>query len=263
VPDDYYLTASLGVDLRTFCKLGDILSWGIKSSTDCYSTVAIPAIHVELNGWTTRTMSGSPPSGWLEIPSGTGEAVWWSFNPTIDPDGGGTWNYSALPYVEIAGALVTDEPHYDDSARCGSVGQLWSGNENEQDAGNPARWTEIHPPDSIRSVPFSPPRIGSGSFGSLQAIAVLSADGRENTAEVTFSYGPGTYPAGVPPQVEEFVGPESALGTVTTGNATHSGAAIDVSVTSDGTTNVLIRVGVTGRPGSPGKFKAVYRAYWA
>jgi hypothetical protein len=266
-PDTDYLVNELDVNLGTFVKLGDILSFGLAREggpTDPapWVTMARPAIHVELDGWVPRNGPGRiPPGGWVEIPS-PNEPVWWAFDPRTDPASGAPWEtlfQTGMPYVEIIGSLVTDQPHYTQPGT-GPIGQIWAGNENPYDIDNVARWTEIHSPDGIRTIP----QPNGLSLASLQGMALCSNDtGVERRySGVVWSFGAGTYPVGTRPTVDEFVGAESDLGTLTTGNPQRTGADIQMTVDGAGTLNVSLSAGVTAQPGRPGRFKAVYRLHW-
>jgi len=281
---------------------------GVSSRSLDWHSVASPlAIHMEVWGWQKKLHSlAKPPDSWKAMPSTTcdirdNEPVLWPFDPH------NPWGDTPIKqgdYVVVYGALVTDNPHYSSNRAeivgcgflpedCGEPDKLdvlrtWYGAwhcpndlpiigkicpddlDGEKDELNPARWTEIHPPDNI--FPLSPPPIKEQSF----AVALLSEHCLFGPCkEASFAQQlelPKPTP-GATLRVVELVSQEPAEGpnngTIVFGNherdaALNSGAKITITDLGQTYARVHIEATVRGEGGwgRPGRFKAVYRLVW-
>jgi hypothetical protein len=179
--------------------------------------------------------------------------------------------------VRVVGSLVHDIPHCHGpgggfwefwehnfgigggSGAYNSAAQDWEGQLSELDEADPARWTEIHPPDLIELMD------DRGRVESVFGVVVVARAALTNPfghdQAVTVDLRP---PAPRPPDtiaaIVEFVGPETRFGSIVEGNPTRSGAAIALF---DDRAQVHVKVHADGAAGAPGKFKAVYRMSWA
>jgi hypothetical protein len=127
---------------------------------------------------------------------------------------------------------------------------------------NPVRWVEIHPPDTIeviddRQMNETFRGVLAGAWGTF-----LGKPRRPCTVDVDLVAPPK--PAGATRLgVQEFVGPESDLGTIIDGNPSGTGARLTVEAD-----RVHVHVTVAGGRGliprlaRKGKFKALYRVFW-
>jgi len=179
-------------------------------------------------------------------------------------------------YARLSGSLLIDDAH-DAAGWLDSIFQsrdwrvasrIWSGTEpytKNTSIDNPARHTEMHPPD-VRE------RMDEGFYTSgRRAFAVaLAADhgafaGERTDFNVNFEVPPRPTNRAVSQLVvEESVGPETLWRSIRNGNATNTGAAITISPSPADATSVNIRVSVQGEGGwgAPGKFKAIYILKW-
>ncbi|GEM_PF-5717134 len=258
--------------------------------TISWAMVGRPTIHVELNGWRPSDHPGkTPPSDWGWSNSNGCPGVVWAFNP-INPLA------CAAPlrvgmYVRIVGSLITDEPH-DQSAGVptwwvnsfgesapGEQGQAgpdalnalqldWAGGLNSYDANNPARWSEIHPPDIIADIDTSSPIMPTETFEGVTVMSKNCIGGypgascTPTTLDVDIA-PPSNMPVGHNGvNCTEIVSRFTNFRTIIDGNngsSNNSGAKI--TFFSD---HVHVHVTVQGQTawGAMGKFVAFYRVSW-
>jgi hypothetical protein len=186
------------------------------------------------------------------------------------------------PYVSISGSILTDNPHLEEAwgstilvryygglplflrdaekqlqDRIRVAGQIWGGNKAPTDPTHPARWTEIHPPDIIKVLPYKEPK------ETVRGVAVVASNGlvvgetRSLSGDI---YPPSPRPPSSRLEVKEYVGMETNFRTIIEGNANKNGARIRVY---DDRVNIYVKVQGQGGWGAPGKFKAIYRVRWA
>ncbi len=257
-PDPEWLDR-IGVDWTTFVRVCDILDRGdtaplpFPDPNELRGCAAIPRIHLEVVP-TPSVMwpNAVPPTDWKVSASG----VTWPYLPTNDSSDPGK-ALSPGDYLRVVGSIVTDEPHLGGALNVGAK-QDWSDGYSAFDEANPARWTEIHPPDVIQKLD------NPGRKETLHGMAVIASAGPLDLSGKDQSCT-ATLPA--PPQpapnqrvaVREIVGAETDLQTITEGNANLSGALI-----VPGQDSVTVHVKVHGQPfgGKQGRFKAVYRVSW-
>ena len=171
-------------------------------------------------------------------------------------------------YVRVCGSLVTDPAHIGSpgaSAAYNDAMTIWQAAEAHTSPSNPARWTEIHPPDAIQRVAdLDPADQSTPGTSNLIGVAVVCESSLispvEVFNEVTTDLRPtAPRPAGTVAHVEEYVGPETRFDSIVEGNDARDGASITMYPD-----RVTVHVKVRGEPfhGAPGKFKAVYRLSW-
>jgi hypothetical protein len=257
-----------------------------------YAMIATPCIKVELNGYRepfpnlppkpkdwTLTHLGCPPDS--EHPLNT----YWPFHPHhpvstddplyvgLRPPGKNPEGLIQSQYVSIAGSILLDSPHtggaklpvwftketgisisraYDVVA----ASQIWGAGRPDTDINHPGRWTEIHPPDTIRVLPYKEQQEIVKGVAVVARNALIGGEARSLDADI---FPPDPRPPYSKIKVTELVGPETNYRTITEGNSRKDGALI--SVYED---HVHIHVRVQGQPGwgAPGKFKAIYRVRW-
>ena len=132
-------------------------------------------------------------------------------------------------YVRVFGAIVSDKRHDDDVEfrAFRDVIDAWAtGYGNNED--DPARWTEVHPPDWIEIIDPAPPV--TQTFRGVTVLAPGTFPWRPTVVSVLDVDIPAP-PKPQPPQpgmvlrYREFVGPETDTATIVEGNANLSGAA--------------------------------------
>jgi hypothetical protein len=262
-PDPQWLD-SMGADWTTFIKVGDLLNppWPLilTSTDDLHAWAGTPHIELEVCGFPASNFPWAKqlPGDWTLTDLGGLAGVTWPYVPTND---GGSLTGRALKpgdYVRVSGSLVTDEPHLHTNATYDAAAQDWSAGFDAFDESNPARWTEVHPPDLIELVP------DPGRSECLYAVAVVARSGvlDPGSTDRSITVTLPAPPQGRPNQrvaVREYVGTETDPATITEGNASLSGALI-----VPGADSATVHVAVRGQPfaGKPGKFKAVYRVSW-
>lgn len=244
----------IGADWTTFVRVGDVLSRGdtapaiFPDPTDSYGCAAIPRIHCEV--------VPTPSNMWTKAVTATD----WQF-----PANGVTWPYPLATdstgqallqgdYVRVIGSIVTDEPHLSTAP---AAAHDWT-NGNAYDEANPARATEIHPPDVIRKLD------DPGRQEALYAMAVIASagpldlSGKDQSCTATLPAPPNPLP-GQMVAVREVVGAATNFQTITEGNADLSGALI-----VPGPDSATVHVKVHGQPfgGPQGRFMATYRVSW-
>jgi hypothetical protein len=285
-PDPAWLDA-IGVNWATIFKVGDILAMGVNPLTndaDQHARAATPTFHIECNGWQDSKHPGvARPSDWNVTDANGGQlpGVVWPYLPTASGGRPGGSTLAVGQYVRVVGSLVHDIAHCHGqgggfaefwehnfgvgagSSAYNAAAQDWEGALTEFDQGDPARWTEIHPPDLIEHLPNGngtdpqPPESVIGVTVVARA-ALTNPFGHDQELTVDL-HPPANRPAHTKAAIREFVGPETRFGSITEGNTDHSGAAI--TLLNDRAT-IHVKVHGDGFAGAPGKFKAVYRLSW-
>jgi len=166
-------------------------------------------------------------------------------------------------YVRVCGDIVTDDPHAlvadNDGTKDWNAGhqQVMKGQDSDQD--DPARWTEIHPPDLIEKLPDPGRTVAIYGVALVARATGLDVSGKDESVTVTLPAPAGPPHLNIQVKVREFVGPETNLASISEGNPTKTGAQISV-----GSDSATVHVAVHGAPfgGLRGQFKAVYLLSW-
>jgi hypothetical protein len=288
-PDWHYLleldtawAASQGIDLSRLFRVGDIYWNAYKASNTGAreKAVSTPGIELEVFGWRPGDHPGqSPPAGWgfTTADSANCPNVYWPYNP-LNPKAGQS-PLTEGEYVRVVGSLVTDQPHEDQAGlptfACGNFGVLCSdtakdndikmdwGNGINNQATDPARWTEIHPPDLIESLP------DPGHKETFRGVAVLSEHclvGHCGSQTIDEDIAPpAACPSGYQLGYQEMVGTgsnETNFATIEEGNGPGPGSSTGAKITV-GPSSIHVHVMVRGQSanGAYGRFKALYRVY--
>jgi hypothetical protein len=279
-------TDQKGINLNDVMRVGSILLH--KTTDESMAAVSPPKVHVELMAWRpgqTIDQGFLTPRRSVPDPHWTFEDIWapppgtvWAWDPRC-PSNDGNVRLTSLErdqetdtqhadYVLIEGALITDDPHWDDT-RWGPGSKAWGerfweyGANPKEHPRNPSRWTEIHPPDRIEILPYKAP------VETVRCAAVVAPSGYNWADERSLSFVIDTVGPRPDPEATleciELVGPETNVRTISEGNADHTGALIGKVIDSNGFGHVHVHVKVRGEGGFRpvyGQFKAIYRVYW-
>jgi hypothetical protein len=170
-PDPSWMD-SVGMSLADILRIGNIA--GLIDRPDeesIYKIVGVPLIRIEFGGWDPHKRNGPPPRDWHYQGAAGCPTVSFSFDP-LRPIPSGP-RLEPGRYVRVVGSLVSDAPHatkatvgvwlvrnfgiaLDSEHRVRAAQSLWSEG-GETNPTNPARWTEIHPPDEIEPLPDPKP----------------------------------------------------------------------------------------------------------
>jgi hypothetical protein len=170
-PDLAWSEAS-GLRPSDILRVGNIVGLGdSRSGTSPWQIESRPLIRIEFGGWDEAKLRIPPPDDWRSRGSAGCPGVFFAFDP-LRPVPGGPM-LEAGRYVRVVGSLVSDAPHgtkatagvwlvrnlgiaLDPQHVIHAAESAWSeGGEESPD--NPARWTEIHPPDLIEPLPDRAP----------------------------------------------------------------------------------------------------------
>ena len=251
-----------GVDPARFFTVGDILHsdlnpfWDGEPATepDRHTWVATPIYHIELCCWPANNVIAGPvgPGDWVDYVQ---EDQLWAFDPVaLQPLIGHP--------VQVHGTLVTDEPHVKTggSPNYKSAALDWQGEYNTYAEANPPRWTEIHPPDSIVVDTTD------SSRDSLIGVAVVARTGPLDSNPITRTLDVTiTCPVLAPTPtatltVKEWVLPDTYGPSIINGNATRTGALVEIL--GNGEFRLMVEVQGDNYQGSAGRFAAIYRMSW-
>jgi hypothetical protein len=250
-----------GIEPTTLFKVGDILDSSENAqSTNHHSWVARPTWKVEVCGFPGINIqtAGDPPPHAPHDPwiiEGNAYWPWW-------PASLANLNGQA---VVISGVLVADEPHTqskDKSPDYRTAALDWQGGPGDDvrySPFNPARWTEIHPPDSITQDQNADPN-EDDLIGVAVSVGTSDVTPWPIQQDLTVTLSPTTtQPPGTKLEVQEIVLPDSYLPSIIDGNSTHTGAAINLNVSS-----FDLHVTVQAAPFNQhtGRFAAIYRMRW-
>ena len=170
---------SVGLSLADILTVGNISGLVNYPASDPPGiVVGLPLVRIEIVGWSVRRLDRrAEPPGWILASGGECAGYRYAFDPLpLAPSGS---KLKVGSYVRVVGSIVSDSPHATKAAvgawivrtfgvavapehRIYAAQSIWSeGGEN--DPRNPARWTEIHPADSIELLPNrSPTESGVG-----------------------------------------------------------------------------------------------------
>lgn len=250
-----------GTNINQIVRVGNLLD---QTHEQDYRTTAPAAIKVELMSWhigqKINGRSVTIPTGWrTKVSTPPYGDVYWPWDPRYPS------NDAQVPlrdgdYVRIRGALVTDFPDHV-TWKYPHTGPNWFGFEHN-DPNNPARWTEIHPPDLIERI--DPPKWSDGLIHNEAATCVAEVaeggylSGDTNTLDVNI------YPLPKPDPQAKFQWKEYI--DYTGGNTISPtlGKGYDVGPNED---HLHVYVPVSGDSslwggGAWGKFKACYSVFW-
>lgn len=243
-----------------------------------WALVSAPIVHIEVTSWDPERHPGQqPPRGWRSLgplPGACASDVLWPYDPRNPVPG--QPRLAVGQYVRVVGSLVTDQPHTavgaaaeqpDDVPDNGfadvevpevmEMRRLWELGRGERDPRNLARWTEVHPPDTVsvmaprdtsvtmRSVLVGPsPDAPVGSPATLDAVIVPPRPKPRPDATI---------------QVEEIVGPGTRWRRATPARMRDRARRFDVLAD-----RVVLHIAVGGGPKlqNPLSFQAVYRVSW-
>jgi hypothetical protein len=279
-PDAEYAD-SIGMPLANLIQAGNIILSAPQNS-DLRKITVTPLIHMELNGWRSAVAGNSPPRDWgFEAADSVNcRGVFWAYNPvwplqTVgDPPPLGP-PLQAGQYVRVVGSLVSDEPHAGEAQGetffCKTTGLClgesllitvrtdFEAGYAIADPGNPARWTEVHPPDVIAAVPQLTAQHESLRAVALDASNCFVSPCATETADFDIP-APAATPAGKPPSGSWTVACSSTVLSVTLWTT-----IVDQPTCSpNGSGSAKVHVKVQGQTGygSNGRFAAIYRVFW-
>ena len=274
IEPDFAWLERQGINLLTFVKTGDIYYGHAFDSVEPMvfgpgdgksgAAISVPAVKFELDGWTARIWPAGTvcPAEWQRY-----DAPWQTpVGMTVPAEtywGIPMWQKPAQnSYACVSGNLVTDQPHL--TGETGDVLALktvFAAGAAEHDPSNGARWTELHSPDSIVTADAPPDAPVGQPYQKAYELTGVLAVAAEQQEQLIQGRALATTPR---PDVDhvlraaEIVGPLTDPRTITTGNATKTGAQLNVYDAA-----ATITVGVTGlSDGTPGKFMALYKTWW-
>jgi hypothetical protein len=254
---DSHWAAEQGLDLNNILRVGNIIEESLNpAGPDNYRQIATPFITVEINCWKPgNSREQQRPEDW-QFPA-DGSAAGQDF-PNITA--GDRWPFDPRvpisddqpPYVRVSGSLITDKDHG------GAAIRAWLAGAPNESGDAVSRRTEIHPPDLIEILPYR------DRAESLRGVAVVAGTGLFEGAETELDTR--IVPQGQRPsaahgiKVIELIGPETDLSTLVEGNDSRTGAFLQASPYD---VRLAVKVRRTGVGGRPGRFKAIYRVFWA
>jgi len=185
---DLVWSDAAGLRLSDILRVGNVAALGDRrQGASPWQIESRPLIRIELGGWDETKRLSSPPHDWRVRGLAGCPDVFFAFDPLRPVPAGPR----LVPgrYIRVVGSLVSDAPHATKAAAgvwlvrnlglavdpehvIYAAENAWSeGGEENRD--NPARWTEIHPPDRIEPLPAREPaetvrgvavRIPAGTF---------------------------------------------------------------------------------------------------
>ena len=266
-PDPEWLDEK-GIKLEELLRVGNLTGLGDERDQRSVRAVAArPLIRIEFGGWDLRRKPRRPPAGWRYMGAPGCPDVVWAFNPTNPVKG----QPALVPgqYVRIVGALVMDMPHATKAVvgvwllrhmgfSLGSnymvygTQNFWSQG-GEHNPSNPARWTEIHPPDSIEVLPAKP------MLETLRGIAVGVEPGFFFPRAQTFEFR--IAPPGPRPSPEATIEVREVVLSRSGGAESTEGRVSAISTdAAEARVAIHLRSGVRGQ--GPARFAALYRVFW-
>ena len=260
-----------GIEPNRVIKAGNIMQLGHQEAGSVTrARVASPVVHLEASGFPIHAAAGrKEPPDWetfgIECPCvflPDEPQAKWPFDPRnprpADPP------LAENQYVRVVGSIVSDQPHRDDFIGAFPELDMWFTGQfpwgRQNDPTNLARWTEIHPPDTIEVIDQREQR---EIFRGVAVAVPGTFKWRRRPQTILDVEIP------LPPRpsgdqtlrVQELVSPESDVDLIVDGNEARTGARVtrlDASVrlflTLEGRRSLL--------GGSGGYFKALYRIYW-
>ena len=267
-PDPGWLVQQ-GVDLGIFVNVGNILFGDQQGTPTLWMAASTPIVAIELNGYRALPdhFGKPPPADWTKTEDRAPNVIW-----AFQPSQPGGVDLQVGDYVRVVGSLITDAPHNDEPGKWvverlhtwfgggaakeyAAVSRAWEGGRADHDPANPARWTEIHPPDLMERVG------GPARRELLRAVAVIARSATFSPRAAVRTIDVVLQPPGarVPHErvgFREYVGPETRPESVLSHVVRPRDDGIYVHVTVRGDRFD----GAFG--GGPGKFKAVYHLWW-
>jgi hypothetical protein len=262
-----------GIELNRVIKAGNIMQHGQQEAgSNTRARVASPKVHIEASGFpilAAQNQNRKEPPDWqtfgidckCEFLPDKPQAKW-----PFDPRNPRPVDTPLVEnqYVRVVGSIVSDQPHRDDFIGAFPELDMWFTGQfpwgQQNDPRNMARYTEIHPPDTIEVIDQ---REQTEVFRGVAVIAPGTFELRprpETTLDVQIPLPPRP-PGDQTLRIQELVDPESDVETIVDGNDTRTGARITRLDDS-----VRIYLTIAGRRslfgGSNGYFKALYRVYW-
>jgi hypothetical protein len=179
-----------GMDINEIVRVGNLL---MQSGGNNYATSGNATIKIELMSWHPNEFIGlwpfnsplyiPPPTGWnFKINSSKFGSTYWPWNPlypsNVDPTSNPNAYLKDGEYVRVVGSIVSDFPHENvwkyprptiptDPERI-SI---------HHDPLNPARWSEIHPPDRIEIIPAPTDQYGLNHTETVRCVAAVAENG--------------------------------------------------------------------------------------
>lgn len=276
-----------GIDLGGLIRPGDII--GANLTGDSYVAVAPPKIHVEIKswhegqrcdkcncgpkenpGWTVRPFGFLTCHAYPASPNNCGSSglreQWWPWDPR-HPSNDPHRPLKAGDYLCVIGALVTDDPHWDEPHR--RAAKAWGDRETKwgfqpkEHPHNPARWTEIHPPDHVHVLhPIEQVKFREET---VRCVAMVAQAGSNWWHDRILNYDiepPGSRPDPLATlECIEAVGGETTTDLIVEGNSHRTGARI-----TKYPDHVNVYAHIRGESGyifrKDADFKAIYRVFW-
>jgi hypothetical protein len=205
-PDLAWSEAS-GLRPSDLLRVGNIVALGdSRPGASAWQIESRPLIRIEFGGWDEAKLGNPPPEDWRSRGSAGCPGVFFAFDP-LRPVREGPMLEPGR-YVRVVGSLVSDAPHatkatagvwlvrnlglaLDPQHVIHAAESAWSEG-GEEDPDNPARWTEIHPPDLIEPVPEPDPE------ETVRGVTIRAPEGAffQSPAPVDLSLSPpGSRPA--------------------------------------------------------------------
>jgi hypothetical protein len=275
-----------GINLGGLIRVGDIIAANL--SGDSYVAVAPPKLHVEMKswhegqkcdkcncgpksenpGWTVRppVLDGCPGYQNKECGSSGFREQWWPWDPRY-PSNDPLRKLKAGDYLCVIGALVTDDPHWDEPHRraakaWGDRITIW-GFQPKEHPHNPARWTEIHPPDHVHVLhPIEQVKFREETVRCVAMVAQAGSNWAHDRILNWDISPPGSRPDPLATlECIEAVGGETTTDLIVEGNSHRTGARI-----TKYPDHVNVYAKIRGESGyfvrKDADFKAIYRVFW-
>jgi hypothetical protein len=258
---------SAGLSLADIVTVGNITGLvDYPESSPPEMVIGPPLVRIELPGRNVRNGDrGGPPVGWTFAGDGDCTDYRYAFNPLRPGASGSVLKVGS--YVRIVGSIVSDSPHATKAAlgawivrtfgvaiasehRIYAAQSMWSEG-GEEDPRNPARWTEIHPPDQIDLLP---PRLPTESVIGV-AVAFVQHLFSSNDESAVFSMSP---PAPRPYWATGVSVVEVPLAVSPSEAPCRGVSASRVSVEG-----MQVRIRIDLGAARLNRFAAIYRASWA
>jgi hypothetical protein len=260
-----------GIELNRVIKPGNIMQHGQQEAGSVTrARVASPEVHLEVSGFPLLAApSRKEPPDWqtfgidckCEFLPDKPQAKW-PFDPRHPRPADEP--LADNQYVRVVGSIVSDQPHRDQNIGAFPELDMWFTGQfpwgQQNDPTNIARYTEIHPPDTIEVIDKRKP---TEVFRGVAVVVPGTFEWRprpQTTLDVEIPI-PQRPPGDQTLRVQELVGPESDVDLIVDGNETRTGARITRLDDS-----VRLFLTIEGRRsvfgGSGGCFKALYRVYW-
>ncbi len=257
---------TVGLRPSDILRVGNIAALGDRRGRSSpWQIKSRPLIRIEFGGWDEKKLRGSPPDDWRSRGAFGCPDVSFAFDP-LRPIPGGP-RLTPGQYIRVVGSLVSDAPH----ATKATVGvwlvrnlglavdplhvvraseSAWSEG-GEENASNPARWTEIHPPDLIEPLQAQEPT------EMVIGVAISRPDGALSRPEkpMEFSLSP---PGSRPAWARGIRVAETILNASLESAFARSMAACHIAEAKD-----LISIRIDPESVKADKFAAIFRVSWS